>query len=596
MRAWPGLPVQASLVAAILLSATQTSTAEKANCERPPITEQQTVEKIASDLKSFSADEAKDIRYMTLVNLVNSCATERQMKVYRHGVIKLLNSLSWAPQPARLETIDSNGAILRVRLSALGWTTVEWQRLLHVYPYGLNPKTEHFQTVAKLTGSPLAYMRADWFTHTAAHPPFYYNLLKLPRSFKGLELKLGSSQSQPLRSYWAHRTGYTPTKVDGRIRLVPKISYTDTPPVSGKKTDGILPQSANVKVVPRQIVGTSHFALPNGFRGYLMHHVTGPRLNNSPMHPCPVCNFAGLTETALDGGSELTLSGLYSIRPELHDEVRREEGARNQAMRTAGLDPAMVSETGLEPIRALSERFSRQPLRLAGAAAELGLTSELLEQNMLKGGKDAFHTVRVLTQQSMQRGRFQARFKVIAEVATDMTALRSEKVGRFIGLGSTLPRSNLRRRGTGSFELSLVSGKSTYDRGELLQLSVRAQLSCNLTLISVDADGSGVVLFPNRYSQETYVPAGKIMAVPPASAPYKLRLNEPGEEKILSFCNADSRWAGIKHKFGKAPFTKIDDVAEYLDRRKTYEAKRQSSWGLNLLPLIASSSIRFTVK
>lgn len=596
MRLWPGPLILTGVVAISLAAGARPAAAQTTGCQRAPITEQQVVERIAADLETLPPDETADIRYMTLANLLNGCATGRQMQVYRHAVIKLLNSLSRAPKPARFETIGQDGAILRVRLSAVGWTSEEWRRLLLVYPYGLKPKSPHVTSVAKKTGSPLAYIRADWFTHTAARPPFYYNLLKLPRSFKGLEARFAAGGAKPLRSYWAHRIGYTPTKADGRIRLVPKVSYADTPPISDGKTKTGLPQVGQIRTVPRQVVGTSQFILPNGFRGYFVHHETGPRLNNHPMHPCLVCNFAGLAETVNDGAARLTLSGLYAIRPELHDEIRRQEDARNAAMRTAGLDPAMVSETGVEPIRALSQRFANRPLTLASAAAELGLPVDVLEQKLLEGGKEAFHTGRVLMQQSMTRRRFQARFKVIAEAATDLTALRSEHVGQFIGLGSTLPRSNWRRRGTSGFELSLVSDKSTYRRGDVLQLSVRPQISCNLTLISVSTDGSGVVIFPNRFSQETYVPGGKIVAVPASSAPYKFRLNDTGKEKVLSFCNADNRWSGIKHEFGKAPFTELDDVAKYLDRRKAYETKRRTSYGLNLPPLIASSSIHFTVE
>ncbi|NNE24760.1 MAG: hypothetical protein HKN11_19350, partial [Rhizobiales bacterium] len=187
LRTGPGALVLIAIVAAILLAAGRPAHAKTPDCRNVPITEQQTVEQIAADLKTIAADKTADIRYMTLVNLANGCATDRQMQLYRHAVIKLLNSLSRAPQPARFETIDPGGAILRIRLSALGWTTEEWRRLLYVYPYGLKAKSADFQTIAELTGSPLAYLRADWFTHTAARPPFYYNLLKLPRSFMSLE-------------------------------------------------------------------------------------------------------------------------------------------------------------------------------------------------------------------------------------------------------------------------------------------------------------------------------------------------------------------------------------------------------------------------
>jgi hypothetical protein len=122
---------------------------------------------------------------------------------------------------------------------------------------------------------------------------------------------------------------------------------------------------------------------------------------------------------------------------------------------------------------------------------------------------------------------------------------------------------------------------------------VRPQVACNLTLVSVNADDSAVVLFPNRFRQETYIPAGKVLTLPGDAAPFTFRLNDAGTETVHAFCNARNRWSGISHDFGRKPFTPIASFSDYLAKRDEHEDKNT---GLARFPFIGNASITFGVE
>ncbi len=609
--------VVAAGLGALLPTGSGPAIAETQNCQTTPITEAQLATKIAADLAAATPERAKDIRYLTLANLVNACATAKQLQIYRHAVVKLLNSLSWMPQPVRLRTIDPDGAVIRLHLSDLGWTKDQWNRLLLTYPYGLNSNSEQLKAITNMTGTALPYLRADWFTHTVARPPLYYSLLKLPRNLKALKDKIGSEAAANVRSYWARRSGYQVSKVGGRIRLTPKISYSDKP----FKTDGDaanneaqrktsnFPSSVNVKTVPKLFASVSHFTLPNGFRGYFLHTGRGGRLDWGYLLPCLICNFAGISmqpDLARDGVARkphavgdvtLMVSGLYPASKDKQALHLKDQQKWNAALAAAGLDPALERDTGVEPIRALSDKFAKARLTIATAAAELGMAADVFEQKLLNANKKAFHTARVLAQQTMSRKQFERKFTAITEVATDLTPLRNKAVGWSARQTSAFATTRwYRRRTSAGFALSLVSDKSAYRRGETVQLSVQPEIACNLTLIGVSANGSGTVIYPNRFRQDTYVPTGKILTIPDQSAPFKLRLQDKGTEKVVGFCNAQNRWSGLNHDFGNIPFTQIEDFQAYLNLRKEHEKARQKKSRWALRPLVASASITFTVE
>lgn len=133
-----------------------------------------------------------------------------------------------------------------------------------------------------------------------------------------------------------------------------------------------------------------------------------------------------------------------------------------------------------------------------------------------------------------------------------------------------------------TIDLGLWSEKPVYRQGDLLSLSVTTSLACHLTLISVDAEGRAVVLFPNEFEPDNLIAPAVANRIPGASGSYKLRFDREGEETIVAICQrAARRPEGIAFDFEKERFTILGDWRTFLrkagereDEIKRKEAQR----------------------
>ena len=119
---------------------------------------------------------------------------------------------------------------------------------------------------------------------------------------------------------------------------------------------------------------------------------------------------------------------------------------------------------------------------------------------------------------------------------------------------------------TGAFQLSLVSNKSRYKAGDVLKMGIQTNRECALTLIFANRDGSGTVIFPNKFRSHPILTVGRDMEFPGGPAPFEFRLNDPGEETVIALCDGSRRRSGLRHNFEKAPFTKIESVRKLLEK------------------------------
>src|SRR6478736_755113 len=162
--------------------------AQLANCTgRKVIDEEALVTLNANDIEAQPEHRRKGMRYITLTNFYNACLPETDMVRYRQGVVKLLNSLSRSSDVLKMRTVDQEQSIVAFNLDDLAWTEADWNRIIATYPYAMKPDATVYKTVSEETGTPLAWVRGDWFAFTASRPPLYYQLLKLPENFAGLE-------------------------------------------------------------------------------------------------------------------------------------------------------------------------------------------------------------------------------------------------------------------------------------------------------------------------------------------------------------------------------------------------------------------------
>jgi hypothetical protein len=127
-----------------------------------------------------------------------------------------------------------------------------------------------------------------------------------------------------------------------------------------------------------------------------------------------------------------------------------------------------------------------------------------------------------------------------------------------------------------SLGLALWTDALAYRIGDLLTVRARPSADCNLTIVAVEADGVATVLFPNDAVVDNRVTAGTVVQVPPAGAPFQLRLDKPGRQGIVGICNAEARRPeGIGHDFERQRFTVLGDWRAFLattaEREATYQ-------------------------
>jgi hypothetical protein len=107
--------------------------------ERPFLSETDVLNLLLADQRTLPKADRGGYRYLTLHNLHNLPArieSDEYLTIYRAGVAKLLNSLSWERMLVVPETIDPAGAVLRFKLSDYGWTEAMWTFVAERNPYG----------------------------------------------------------------------------------------------------------------------------------------------------------------------------------------------------------------------------------------------------------------------------------------------------------------------------------------------------------------------------------------------------------------------------------------------------------------------------
>ena len=133
---------------------------------------------------------------------------------------------------------------------------------------------------------------------------------------------------------------------------------------------------------------------------------------------------------------------------------------------------------------------------------------------------------------------------------------------------------------THDFDLALISDKSAYKVNDLPVFTIKSKEDCHLTLINVDGNGEGTVIFPNKFQQDNFLPAGKKAQFPGASAPFQFRLKDPGTETVIAICNATGKEAdGIKHDFKKRQFTELGNYRDFLTRQIVVEGAEKIAEG-----------------
>lgn len=416
---------------------------------------------MVSDLNKVVRARQSTQRYLTLTHLANLCVGEDAMKVYRQAAIKLLNSLSRAPDPVRLEAIDPEGTILKFNLADIGWSLDDWNNLLASYPYTATPDSELSRTLAKATSTVLPYVRADWLAANATQPQLYYALMKLPNRFQDFAQQQGVDVAGDIRNLTAQRYGFEKSNVTQNNRIIERhpsrtgyfwMTYDFA---GGKDRQSIF----DFPVGPGGDSGFSFdssetfFSLPNGFQGYYLSKASGERLDRSLPGvdrdqsqrivtvtrgiACMSCPDGGLEQQkgeirdlVLSGRTfsrdvRDTVDGLYPPQDKMDALINDDMQRYANAMGRAGLDPNLRFN-GVEIITALSNLYNSD-LDLPTVASELGLTVADFNDSVNEAAGKFRPLLRRLTQGKISRDDFERNYRDLADGLTDLALVSVPK-------------------------------------------------------------------------------------------------------------------------------------------------------------------------
>jgi tetratricopeptide (TPR) repeat protein/mono/diheme cytochrome c family protein len=387
-----------------------------ATAERTTVTPAQVVERIRDDLRQRPERDRRFARYFTLTHLHNAGLSHDELQSYRHGLSKLVNSLSWGPRVVVPQAVDPERTIFRIDLRDYQWSAGAWDAVLAANPYGVLMPGPDCTEIAREAQCRLPFVRGDWFVASAARPPLYHEVLELPATEPELQRLLRIDVAENIRRERVARAGFNGSGVSRNNRLIERhesgsVVYWRSYDFSGNTGRRNLfahPLGASECDDPFEHDGGEIiFNLPNGLQAYFLTDGQGKRLDKGPVAivsdpkrpdravenglSCMSCHARGMLEKT-DQVREHVLANAASFPRGDVESVRalyRPSDAFTALLRKdAQRFQQAVAETGApwsvtEPIAALALRFEAEMDR-ALVAAEAGVSAQRLLEGLTR--------------------------------------------------------------------------------------------------------------------------------------------------------------------------------------------------------------------
>jgi formylglycine-generating enzyme required for sulfatase activity len=379
---------------------------EAAEARRPFLAETDVIAAIAADLKKADEADRRFLRYFTITHLVNAGLSDDELQTYRHGLSKLVNSLSWGRRVVVPRAVDAARTVLRIDLRDYQWSPATWTRIMGYYPYAIVRPGPEARFVYDSAEGEIPYVRADWFVYHASRPPLYHEVLRVPWTDRELEKQLRVDVAADVEAGQVARCAFNGSGISRHNRL---IERHESPYGAYWKSYDFASSAGqqNLFAYPFGPGGGTHdfqhdggeiiFTLPNGLQGYMLVNAEGHRLDEGPTRivsdprqpdravvngiSCMGCHVRGVIEKADQlrehaarnpaGFSEreaAQVKALYPAPEKLAGLFREDADRFRAAVEKAGLRVAST-----EPVVALAMRLDGE-MDLPLAAAELGLT------------------------------------------------------------------------------------------------------------------------------------------------------------------------------------------------------------------------------
>ncbi len=565
--------------------------------DRKLITPAEISRRIAETVKA-AKDDARDLRFLSLANIYNTCVSSNDMSGFRVAIVKLLNSLSWNSEPVHVTPLGDDGAVLGFKLSDLGWVSGHWDILQRIYPRGLVSTIPDDVKTAMATE--VAVFQADWFADAASKPPLYYALLGIPAKLSELAKINGLDIEQNIKTARARRAVIRQSDVTRGNRLAERhpgargtfwLSY-DFATSSGDQDlfdHPLGPKASNVARSPfKPDLIRSIFALPNGLLGFALFDTSGNRIDRVPPgveKPLTAGDDSASRQTSRAGANcfECHTQGIKPVRDDLKAQLAADKftGPKDvreaalqltaqdsdilqfsdgdeeryaNALKVAGVDPGLRI-AGIEPVNALARRYQSRG-DVTTAAAGLGMTASEFRKLLAEAPASAQVLARRLQSGVLTRPDLDQLLGLL-KPSEDAAAISAK-------IAKDVPKPPV-KDDTGAVGLHLWIDKARPAPGDIVTVNAEADSDCYLTLVSVDNHGKATVLYPNDFETDNLIAAGKSVRVPGSEAPYQLRFKEAGQETILGQCSTSPvPPAGVEHDFERQRFTVLGNWENFI--------------------------------
>ncbi|MCA9078339.1 MAG: SUMF1/EgtB/PvdO family nonheme iron enzyme [Planctomycetaceae bacterium] len=434
---------------------------------------------IENDLKTLNGSAPQFTRYFSLAHLANTGKSAEQMDIYREGLSKLVNSLSWGEKIVQPQPIDPGQTLFRIDLRNYRWSTETWDKIAKRNPYDVRYQTDSAEFAYQITQTDQPVVRADWFVAVASVPPLYNDILELPDTDRELEAILEVDVDSNIERGLALRAGFNNSGVSQNNRMIERHetefgaywkSY-DFSGNAGRKNLFANPLGPKGDDAFEHDGGEMIFNLPNGMQAYYLADAKGTKLDKGPVSivsdpqrpdrsvinglSCMSCHTAGMIPKtdqirasveknpgAFDDAEREQILSLYPKIGVLDRLMDQDKDRFLTALQQAG-----VTSSKKDPILQLARQFE-QELDLETAAAESGLTTSNFAKLLTRFPKLA----RIFAPLNVPGGTVQREVFVqnFPEIAQEF-ALQQEIEVNSVGMQMvTIP--------AGSFQMGIVGG------------------------------------------------------------------------------------------------------------------------------------------
>lgn len=250
-------------------------------------------------------------------------------------------------------------------------------------------------------------------------------------------------------------------------------------------------------------------------------------------------------------------------------EISAQDRAIVQAM-LAGASPPEALARHVANILQLA-RAHLAPVNLPRVAAELGVERRVFEREIMASAGGVKTLLLRLAYGTIPRAVIEDDWLLLGRIGGAPPPTRTIVPVQFDAIRPSItPQTPI--------ELTIYPDRARYSAGDPVQFTVRSNVNCRLTVISIDASGHGTVIFPNDFATRDTLSAHLNLLLPTPDAGYRFRAKEKGRERVVALCTrAPGIIEGIEHDFERQRFQELGPYAARLEQEMKNGLKRRAA-------------------